>query len=51
MVEIGVQRERTTGAAAAKEKSFWISLLMVEVGGLLDLPFWVEIAVKLNKEE
>ena len=51
MVEIGVQRERTTGAAAAKEKSFWISLFMVEIGGLLDLPFGVEIAVKLNKEE
>ena len=49
MVEIGVQRERTTGADAAKEKSFWISLFMVEVGGLLDLPFGVEIAVKFNK--
>ena len=51
MVEIGVQRERTTGAAAAKEKSFWISLFMVEVGGLLDLPFGVEIAVKFNKKK
>ena len=49
MVEIGVQREMTIGTAAAKEKSFWISLFMVEIGGLLDLPFGVEIAVKFNK--
>ena len=51
MVKIGVQRERTTGAAAAEEKSFWISLFMVEVEGLLDLPFGFEIAVKIIKSE